>query len=265
VRSGINSLLGSDATATWGLYTPFLQNLVDQIGGITVDANTTITVKGQTLVKPGSQTLSGAGAAAYATYQAAGEKPQARLDRFGQVLGALIKAMPQDAAAAASDITKMGAVADPSLPDATLGAILAAASTEAHKGGYSAQTLPVKASGGLDTAAAAMVQQLFGGKVTQSGDARTVARVSIVNATGDSRKQSLAEAAVTNGGFTLVPGGGSTSSKSTSVVAYTDDARAQDARTLASDLGLPASAVKKVTSAQTVDLVVTLGKDFKGS
>ncbi|MFD0330606.1 hypothetical protein ACFQZC_26400 [Streptacidiphilus monticola] len=72
-----------------------------------------MTVKGQTLVKPGNQTLSGAGAAAYATYQAAGEKPQARLDRFGQVLGALIKAMPQDAAAAASDITKMGAVADP--------------------------------------------------------------------------------------------------------------------------------------------------------
>jgi hypothetical protein len=263
-RDGLHALLGTDVSATWSLYTPFLQNLIDLLGGITVDSNTTITQNGKDLVKPGKAILSGAAAIAYADYQAKGESAGAQLSRYGQVLAGLVQAMPQDATSAASDITKMGAVADPSLPDATLGALMAALSKDAQGGKYSTQTLPVNANGTPASSAGDLVKQLLGGTVTTSSGA-TAARVAITDATGESNKTNLAEAAVVNGGFTLVPGSSKApSTRSTSSISYSDDTRAADAKQLAQDLGLPATVVTKVTTAQSADLVVVLGKDYQG-
>ncbi|MBC3842307.1 hypothetical protein GXW82_25345 [Streptacidiphilus sp. 4-A2] len=70
IRTSLNTMLGSDITASWSLYTSFLQVLVDQLNGITVDADTTVTQNGKTVVSPGTATLTGAAAIAYATYQA---------------------------------------------------------------------------------------------------------------------------------------------------------------------------------------------------
>ncbi|MFC1409839.1 LytR C-terminal domain-containing protein [Streptacidiphilus sp. N1-12] len=266
-REGLNTLLGADITATWGLYTPFLQKLVDAVApdGLTLDANTTITVSGKALVKPGRAALHGDAVIAYATYQAKGESPSAQLSRFGQVLQALVTAMPQDPSTAASDITQMGAVPDPSLPDSTLGALLAALSKDAKAGKYSTDTLAVKGDGTLGPGAGDLVKRLLGGQVSDSGDTATVARVAVKDATGSSNGANLAAADVVNGGFTLVPGTAKASStQAVSTVAYTDDARAADAKQVAQDLGLPASAVRKVTTDQSVDVMVVLGKDFKG-
>ncbi|MEY9838739.1 LytR C-terminal domain-containing protein [Streptacidiphilus sp. EB103A] len=263
-RDGLHALLGADVSATWSLYTPFLQNLIDLLGGITVDSNTTITQNGKDLVKPGKAILTGAAAIAYADYQANGESAGAQLSRYGQVLAGLVQAMPQDATSAASDITKMGAVADPSLPDATLGALMAALSKDAQGGKYSTRTLPVNANGTPASSAGDLVKQLLGGTVTTSSGA-TAARVAITDATGDGNKANLAEAAVVNGGFTLVPGNSKApSTRSTSSISYSDDTRAAEAKQLAQDLGLPTTVVTKVTSAQSADLVVVLGKDYQG-
>ena len=122
----------------------------------------------------------------------------------------------------------------------------------------------MKPDGTLGSGAGDMVKQLLGGTVSSKGGA-TVARVGLTDATGTSNKINLADAAVLNGGFTLVPGmpkAGSTQSSTT--IGYTDDARAADAKQLAQDLGLPSTVVRKVTITQTVDLLVVLGKDYKG-
>ncbi|MEZ0091581.1 LytR C-terminal domain-containing protein [Streptacidiphilus sp. EB129] len=264
-RTGLNTLLGSQVSATWALYTPFLQLLVDHLNGITLNADTTISQNGKDLVTAGQGTLNGTAAIAYATYQAKGESTGAQLSRFGQVLSALVQAMPQDPTSAAADITSMGAVPDPSLPDATLGALLATMSKDAHSGHADTRTLPVKADGGLPATASTMVKQLLGGSVSANGGGPTVARVAVQDASGSSNKVNLADAAVINGGFTLVPGTAkAASTQATTTISYTDDARAADARTLASALGLPASVVRKVTTSQDADLLVVLGQDYKG-
>jgi hypothetical protein len=263
VRSGLNTLLGSDVTSTWTLYTPYLQILVDHLQGISLDSDTTITQNGKALVSPGTGTLNGAEAIAYATYQGSGEEASAQMSRYGQVLQAVISAMPQDPTQAASDITAMGALTDPSLSDAQLGAMLAVLSKDAKAGNLQTQTLPVNANGSLGASADTMVKQLLGGTVTSTGGAMLVARVSVVNASGVAADGNLADAAVVNGGYDLVPG---TTTQQTaqaeSTISYTDDARAADARQLAEDLNLPATAVRKVTTAQNADLVVVLGKDY---
>jgi hypothetical protein len=263
VRSGLNTLLGSDVTSTWTLYTPYLQILVDHLQGISVDADTTITQNGRPLVTPGTSTLNGAAAIAYATYQGSGEQASAQMSRYGQVLQAVISAMPQDPTQAASDITAMGALADPSLPDSQLGAMLAVLSQDAKAGDLQTQTLPVNANGSLGASADAMVKQLLGGTVTSTGGQMLAARVSVVNASGVAADGNLAGAAVVNGGYDLVPG--TTTARTVqaeSTISYTDDARAADARQLAEDLDLPATAVRKVTTTQNADLVVVLGRDY---
>jgi hypothetical protein len=235
------------------------------LGGIQLDANATVVVDGKTVVSPGKATVNGAAAIAYAVYRAPGESADAQLARFGQVLAGLIQAMPQDPTSAAGDITRMGAVPDPSLPDASLGALLAAMSKDANAGKYSTQTLGVKSDGTLAPGADTLVKQLLGGSVNAKGAMPTVARVAVQDATGITNRANLADAAVINGGFTLVPGTPKAdSSHAASTVSYTDDARAADAKQVAQDLGLPATAVRKVTTAQSVDVLVVLGKDFTG-
>ncbi|WP_052069358.1 LCP family protein [Streptacidiphilus albus] len=261
IRTSLNSMLGSNITASWSLYTPFLQLLVDKVGGITVDANTSISQGGKVLVPAGSSTLNGAAAIAYATYQAKGEPDSALMTRYGQVLAALVEAMPTDPTQAAADITAMGEVADPSLPDSTLGALMATLSADANAGNYQTESLPVTSQGALGSTAPTVVKQLLGGAVT-GGAGVTVARVGLVNASGVANNTALAEAAVVNSGFTQVPGATTAATQATSTISYTDPARADDAQQLAEDLGLPATAVRKVTTSQSVDLLVVLGKDY---
>lgn len=264
-RDGINTLLGANATATWTLYTPYLQILVDLVGGIPLDANATVSKDGKTLVTPGKATVNGAAAIAYAVHREPGEGADAQLSRFGQVLAGLVQAMPQDQVSAASYVTRMGAVSDPSLPESTLGALLAALSKDAQGAHYSTRTLGVKPDGSLAPGASDLVKQLLGGTVSDKGAAPITARVAVQDATGTANRANLAGAAVDNAGFTLVPGTPkAATTRAVSSVEYTDDNRAGDAKQVAQDLGLPATAVRKVTSGLSVDVMVVLGKDYKG-
>ena len=264
IRTGLNTVLGSNITASWGLYSSFLQVLVDRLNGITIDSNTTIVQGGKAIVSPGTATLNGAAAIAYADYQAKGEAPGAQLARYGQVLEGVIKAMPQDPTSAAADITAMGEVADPSLPDSALGALLATLSTDvnASAANYQTDTLPVQANGSLGAGASTVVKQLLGGSVSNGDNAGTAARVAVVNATGKSNDANLADAAITNNGYTWVPGDTTAPTQAASTIEYTDPSRADDAQQLAEDLGLPTSAVRKVTTPLSVDLLLTLGQDY---
>lgn len=266
-RDALTNLLGAPVAGTWRLDTPYLQLLVSQIGGIKVDTNAQLLdPTGKVLVEKGQQrTLTGPAAVAYATYQAPGETKDAQLARFGQVLDALVHAMPTDLPDSTDDVHRMNAVLDPSLPEKALAGLLAELSQQAQAGHFSTTTLSVKPDGTLDQAVAGpQVKEVLGGTVHTAAANSAPARVSIVDASGNDQAAAAAQLQVVNAGLNFVPGGGKAASpQAGSEIRYTDDGRAAAAQSLATSLGLPATAVKKVTDAQIADLVVVLGKDYQ--
>ncbi|MEV6109468.1 LytR C-terminal domain-containing protein [Streptomyces sp. NPDC051940] len=267
-REAIDSVLGSQIKGTWRLDTPFLELLVEGVGGITLD--TTATVPGakkgdKPLVKKGeAQELNGAAAAAYATFRAEGENANASLERFGAVLHGLLSKLPSDKATAGEVVKSMGAIPDPSLSEGELAASLAALSTRAKEGDYATETLPVRQDGTLDEKASKkVVKDVLGGTV-KNADPSATAKVAVKNATGDKGKAQKAQVALINGGYNFA--GASTAAKAltTSQVVYTDDAQAEQAAEVAKTLGLSAKAVKKGSGAAGADITVVLGKDYEG-
>jgi anionic cell wall polymer biosynthesis LytR-Cps2A-Psr (LCP) family protein len=269
-RDALSGLLGVQLGGSWRLDSSFLTVMVDTLGGVAVNTNATIKSKGKTVVAKGDERLNGDAAVAYATYRAKGESANAQLSRFGQVLLGVLNALPTDSSSVTSVINDMGAVPDPSLPNSRLGAALAPLAKQAQSGAVSVRTLPVMANGSLGgSAARTMVSRVLGGAIKKSRSTTgTAARVSLVDATGGSTgakgPAALASADLTNGGFTVLPGQSRASAVAKSRVEYADASRKTVAQQVASALGLPSSAVHKVSSSMTGDVTVTLGKDFKG-
>ncbi|PYC77087.1 hypothetical protein C7C46_20365 [Streptomyces tateyamensis] len=269
-RDALATLLGAPVSGTWRLDTPYLQLLVAQLGGLTMDTNAQLTgPDGKVLVDKGSRRmLTGQAAVAYATYQAPGESRDAQLARFGAVLAAVVKAMPTALSDATDDVHKMGAVLDPSLPEQALAGLLAQLAGRAGAGRLTTSELPVRTDGTVDEAKAApLVKDVLGSTVHTAAATAGPARVSIQDATGTAGGTDspavAAQAQVVNAGLTFVPGGGKVAAQPSSEIHYSDDTRADAARSLATTLGLPATAVKKVTDAQTTDLVLVVGKDYQ--
>lgn len=267
-RDGLAGLLGAPVAGTWRLDTPYLRLLVAQLGGVKVDTNAQVAgPDGKPLVEKGQQrTLTGDAAVAYATYQAPGENRSAQLARFGQVLEALIRTMPTALADATDDVHRMNAVLDPSLPEKALAGLLAELAQQAKDGHFSTGTLTVKPDGTLDEATAgAQVKDVLGGTVHAAAAVKATARVGIQDATGNDQSAAAAQIQVVNSGLTFVSTAKASSTQATTEIRYTDDARAEAANSLAASFGLQPSAVKKVTDAQTVDILVVLGKDYQAA
>ncbi|MDF9813228.1 LCP family protein [Streptomyces sp. SPB162] len=269
-RQALNTLLGSDIKGSWRLDTPYLEILVESLGGVTVDTDTAVNGKqkdaGKVLVNQGkAQELNGQAAVAYATHRGTGEAQAKQLIRFGQVMQAVLTKMPADAAAATKTVEALNSIPDPSLPANALGASLAQLADQAKKGSYSTALLPVQPNGTLsEQATASVVKDVLGGTVKNAG-ASAQARVLIKDASGDKKAAGLAQAAILNGGsYTYVAGGTAPKSQPASEVLYADDARKAAADDVAKTLGLPAGAVKKGTVAANADITVVLGKDYKG-
>jgi hypothetical protein len=265
-RDGLATVLGAPVAGTWRLDTPYLTLLVAQLGGITVDTDAEVhSTDGKVTVTAGKGTdLNGQAAALYATYQAPGEGRDAQLARFGQVMAAVIRAMPTDVTDATDDVRRMNAVLDPSLPEKALGGVLAGLAQQAKGGHLDVQTLKAKADGTLDQATAGQqVKTVLGGTVHAATSAATTPRVSVVNASGNEKLAAAVEVQVTNAGLEAVPSSTKSGAvQAASEIRYTDDSRAAAATSLAVTLGLKPGAVKKVSDPQNVDLVVVVGKDF---
>ncbi|WP_344343361.1 LytR C-terminal domain-containing protein, partial [Kitasatospora putterlickiae] len=267
-RDGLATVLGAPVAGTWRLDTPYLELLVAQLGGVRVDTNAEVheggRPDGKVLAAAGKNTLLGGKAAvAYATLQNDGENRDAQLARFGQVMDAVVRTMPVEFKDAKDDVHRMNAVLDPSLPEDALAGVLAQLAQLAKTGQFGTAALTVKPDGSLDEATAGkQVKEVLGGtvKAATSGDAP--ARVSIQDATGNDQTAAAAQVQVVNAGLTFVPGGAKGAPQATSEIRYTDDARQAAAKSLATSLSLPETAVKKVTDAQNADLVVVLGKDY---
>ncbi|MFI9718312.1 LytR C-terminal domain-containing protein [Streptomyces sp. NPDC052396] len=265
-RDALNTLLGSQIKGSWRLDTPYLENLVQLAGGITLDADTDVPGAkpgDDPLVHRGSgQSLNGQTAVAYATYRAAREDQTRQLARFGQVMQAVLKKLSTDSGAATNTVEQLAQIPDPSLSVKDLGASLAGLATRARAGAYTTTLLPVRADGTLDgTAADQVVREVLGGAVKSAGRDSTP-RVSVKNATGGPAAAQSAQVALVNGGYTYLDGG-TAHGQGASAVVYTDDKRADDAREVAKTLGLPVSAVRKGQGAANADITVVLGKDFR--
>ncbi|AEW93998.1 MULTISPECIES: LCP family protein [Streptomycetaceae] len=264
-RDALGTLLGADIKGTWRLDTPYLEILVESVGGITLDADATVKGGGKTLVTPGKgKELNGQAAVAYATYRAPGEPQTKQLARFGQVMQAVLTKLPSDAATATKIVDSLGAIPDPSLTDSQLGATLAHLADEAKGGDYATTLLPVQPDGTLSPQATdGVVKDVLGGTVKNSDPSGTP-RISVRNATGDTAAANTAQAAVVNSGYTYLDGG-TAPRQSASQVIYSSAARAATARELAKTLGLPASAVTKGNGAGNADITVVLGADYHKS
>ncbi|MEV0599770.1 LCP family protein [Streptomyces sp. NPDC050315] len=267
-RDSLNTLLGADIKASWRLDTPYLENLVETVGGVTVDADTTVpgAKKGDgPLVKAGKgRVLNGQAAVAYATYRGPGELQTKQLARFGQVMQATLKRVSSDAGGATATVKSLFQVLDPPLTEGQLGSSLAERAELAKTGAYRTTVLPVQADGTLSAQTASeVVKDVLGGKVKKT-DPSATARVSVRNASGSQKAVGQAQAALVNGGYSFVDGGTAAGSLSASQVTYGDEAQRARAAEVAKTLGLPSSAVRKGKVASNADITVMLGHDYKG-
>lgn len=266
-REALGTLLGADIKGSWRLDTPYLENLVELIGGIKVDANATVpgAKKGDDpLVKRrGVQTLDGQAAVAYATYRARGEPQTRQLERFGEVLHQTLRKLSSDSGSVTKTVETLGQIPDPSLPEPELGASLAKLASQAKDGAYKTQVLPVRANGTLSAAASdGLVKQVLGGTVKNT-DPDAAPRVKLVNASGRSGSDDSASADLVNGGYTVVEGGAGSQAQARSQVTYADGKFKAKAAEVAKTLGVPVSAVRKGKGAANADVTVVLGLDYK--
>ncbi|KOY57344.1 LCP family protein [Streptomyces sp. XY332] len=271
VRDSLDSVLGTHIGGTWRLDTPFLENLVELVGGIETDTDVAVpaddAAKIPAVGQGPKQHLSGAMAVAYATYRGQGEPEAKQLDRLGKVLYGVLRKVPGDAKSATVTVESMGQILDPSLNAQALGALLARLGEHAKEGtdAYRTDVLAVKPDGMLtDDANKNVVKEVLGGSFT-AAQAGTAPRVGLKDATGDDKTQVAAKAALLNGGYTFVDGGKADKTQPATQITYQDDAQRAKAVEVAKTLGLPETTVKKGENAVNADVVVTLGKDYKPS
>ncbi|MFE7458020.1 LCP family protein [Streptomyces sp. NPDC057554] len=265
-REAIETLLGTRISGTWRLDTPYLEILVEQVGNIEMDTDIDVpdAKKGAApLVKKGeAQTLSGPMAVAYATYLAPGEAEAKQLNRFGEVMRAVLRKISEDPKAATVTVETLAQVLDPSLPEKDLGASLAKLASRAKVGDYKTTMLPVQDDGTLtDAATRSVVKDVLGGTV-KAPEAGAPVRVAVRNATGDDRAGESARITLVNGGYAFVSGG-KADTEAESVVLYRSAEDKEKATEVAKTLGLPAGAVKKGEPAANADVSAVLGQNYK--
>ncbi|MBL1104977.1 LytR C-terminal domain-containing protein [Streptomyces sp. 5-8] len=271
-RDQLDTVLGTSIQGTWRLDTPYLQNLVDLVGNIELDTDADVPdpdakKKGTApLVHKGrGQTLSGKMAVAYATYRAAGEAPNAQLERFGQVMQGVLRKLSSDPSSATTTVQTLAQILDPPLTDKDLGAFLAKLADLAKSGDYRTALLPVQSDGTLSAQTSdSVVKDILGG-TAKSPDAGSAVRVSVQNATGVKDDTEKARVVLLNGGFTFLEGGSAAGTEATSKVIYADAADKANASEVAKTLGLPAGSVTKGKVSSGADVSVVLGGDYKPS
>ncbi|WP_251093341.1 LytR C-terminal domain-containing protein [Streptomyces sp. Caat 7-52] len=271
-RDQLDTVLGTSIQGTWRLDTPYLQNLVDLVGNIELDTDADVPdadakKKGTApLVHKGrGQTLSGKMAVAYATYRAAGEAPNAQLERFGQVMQGVLRKLSSDPSSATTTVQTLAQILDPPLTDKDLGAFLAKLADLAKSGDYRTALLPVQSDGTLSAQTSdSVVKDILGG-TAKSPDAGSAVRVSVQNATGVKDDTEKARVVLLNGGFTFLEGGSAAGAEATSKVIYADAADKANASEVAKTLGLPAGSVTKGKVSSGADVSVVLGGDYKPS
>jgi hypothetical protein len=153
-QDSLRDLLALRIDGTLSLARLALAGMVDFVGGIMVDVDTTITTVDEStgqkvvVVPAGSQHLDGTQAAAYALAWLPDEPETARLQRWSQVLTATVSELPDDPLRIEQMLTSLGGSARTTVSTSLVGAFLLRMRAGIQAGGQQVQVLPTLAAEG---------------------------------------------------------------------------------------------------------------------
>ena len=266
--------LGVTPDGVWTMDETTFGILVTYLEGLSLTTNTAVPASSADPagVPAGKTSLTGVQAVAYATYQAAGEPASAQAARFGQVLTALMNAMPNYPVSVNADLNKLGLITDPALPVSKLGPFLASLAAQQAAGLMTVATLPLTSDGSNSlnyTGAAQIVSKLLGGTLKAGASAGQSARVLVQNGTGvagggssGGKLLAAAQAKLEDAGYTY-NAGNTVATQAHTEVEIASSSNQGLAEEVAASLGLSGSTVQVVSGLSTVDdVTVVLGQDW---
>jgi anionic cell wall polymer biosynthesis LytR-Cps2A-Psr (LCP) family protein len=264
VRDAVGTLLGAEIKGTWRLDTPYLENLVDLVGGITVQSDAEVPGEkdDDVLIGEGEQSLDGRTAVAYALYRAPEEPQSAQLSRFGQVMAGVLDKMPSSEEAARRVVENLAQIADPSLTEGELGASLAQLGSLAQEGTHTSSLLPVQEDGSIsDNDAEEVVMAILGGAVSNA-DTTGTPRVALRDASGSDSAGETARIALVNGGWTVVDNKAAEDTAEDTEVRYGAEPFRETALEVARTLGIAEESVAEAETPGNADIAVIIGEDY---
>jgi anionic cell wall polymer biosynthesis LytR-Cps2A-Psr (LCP) family protein len=278
----LSDLIGVTVDGSWTLTQSGLAALVDKVGGVTVavDKDVTTTSNGTTTitVPAGTQKLSGANAASFASFLATGETDQAELARFDAVLKQVLAGLPKNEADLTSMLASLGAGSSTTFAPARLATFLVGLAADSAAGTMTDQLLPVTAldtgSGQdaytLDTAKTATLVSAQLATSVPANRKATGTRVYVQNQVGTPGLGETARSRLMGAGFVYVQGQNTddmpnATAPSVVVILGPTSAQIDQGDAVARALGLPISDVRVANDGFTVaDVLVKLGADYKG-
>jgi hypothetical protein len=276
----LTSTLDVTVDGTWSLTPSGLATLVDDVGGVDVTVNATVTVRNPNgsrtvLLSPGPQKLQGKAAAAYALYLAPKEPELSRLARFNAVWQGVLLGLPTSSAEVSPLVDALGGKSLATVSDASLSTFLASLAKATQAQNTTTQVLPTKSldlSGGQTSylvdqeKAGALIDSAFAGsKPVDTGVAQV--RVLVQNGVGTPGLGAAAFRQLHKAGFAFVPGGNANHFGYKKTVVLIPDGSSNwiaEGQKVAKTLGVPQSAVMINPQGLTVaDIVVILGGDYE--
>jgi anionic cell wall polymer biosynthesis LytR-Cps2A-Psr (LCP) family protein len=281
-RAALSTVLGGvTIDGSWIVSERDLTNLVNEVGGVDVDVNTTVVQHttgggGRILVAPGQQHLNGTQALEYATYSPAQEGAAGVLARLQGVVDAMIQALPRTRTGVQALVRQLPPASQSTLGVPKLSQLLFEIATyDQTEAGVFPTDLPVTPidSGGptpsyrvdnTPTGVKQLVSTRLANSLPSSANQQH-ASVFVLNGLGVPGLVGTACSRLAANGFTYAGSGNApTFSNARSQVDIFRDSDADQGRALARALGLPASDVRRSVVNQSVArYVVILGSDYK--
>ncbi len=276
-RNALSDLVGVTIDSSWVLDQPTAEALVDDLGGIPVDADRQVLggEDGRQVVVPaGASTLTGGQAFAYASYLGPGEQEQARLARMQDFLDGVLKALPGEQPQVLALLDRLGGGSVLSGTEPTgLATFLLGVKADRAEGTLRYDTLPtvpVEIGGGvpslrLDGPAAKMVvDRLLAASVPTSAR-ESGNQVKVFNGVGTPMLGAAVRDKLLAADLFYVPGGNAASfGLATTEIQIGDPTPEKIAlgNRVADALGVPRSAVRTSAPTSVADAIVIVGADF---
>ncbi|HYN57083.1 MAG TPA: LCP family protein [Motilibacterales bacterium] len=279
-QDALSDLLALRIDGTLSLARLALAGMVDFVGGITIDVDTTITTTDEatgieTVVVPaGTQTLDGNQAAAYALAWLPDEPEAARLARYSQVMTATISRLPDDVLRVEQMLTSLGASARTTTSSSAVAATLLQMRHGILEGGQQVRVLPTTDIEAGETLAVVRVDLVAAESVINSllpqamlTGAESNPRVLVQNGVGTPGLGASARDRLVGAGMVYINGGNAEQFNQEQTLVIVEDATTGSVALgseVAEALGVPTTSVQVAEDGQNVaDVVVILGADFE--
>jgi anionic cell wall polymer biosynthesis LytR-Cps2A-Psr (LCP) family protein len=273
-RDGLSDLMGVTVDEGWVLPSAQLAQLIDLVGGISVEVDVPVVADSTVLLDVGPQRVDGARALQLMQYLAPEEQEQSRLARMQEVLDGLLSSLPAKRTELVSLLEGLGVQSDSTLSSAALADFLMAmnaADTAGQLQYDSLPVLPIDTGGGVTAFRVdapkinAVVDRLLADSVPP-GVREGGNRVLVLNGVGTPGLGEAVRAKLAPAGFVFVgsrnaPEFGHAKTQ-VLVPRVTAEAQALGAR-VAQAIGVPPTNVFTQEFGTVADVVVLVGADFK--